>query len=345
MFDFEHPEYLTLLFILPVLILLYIAFHIHRKKAIRKLGDPQLIHLLIPDYSHFRNNLKFSIILFSIALIILALAGPRYGTKLTQVKQEGIDIIIALDISNSMLAEDIQPNRLERAKQELLRFFDKFKNDRIGLIVFAGEAYTQMPITNDYLSARMFLSGINTEMISRQGTAIADAIDLAVKSFNYNSNAGKAIVIISDGENHDGDVMGACKKAFNKDVRIFTIGMGSKQGVRIPLVNNAYQKDYRRDRDGNFIVTRLNEQMLKDIAAAVNGKYYHVGSSSAGMQSMIAELNKLSKTGSEAAAYSEYKEQFPGLIWMAIGLLILELVILERRNKWLRKMHIFDHKS
>ncbi len=342
MFGFEHSEYLYLLFILPVLLLLYIAFQIHRKKAIRKLGDPQLIAELIPEYSLFRNNLKLFLQLFSIALIILALAGPRYGTKLAQVKHEGIDIIIALDISNSMLAEDIRPNRLERAKQELSRLIDKFKNDRIGLIVFAGEAYTQMPITNDYLSARMFLSGITTEMASRQGTAIADAIDLGLRSFNYNSAAGKAIVIISDGENHDGNVMEACKKANSKGVRIFTIGMGSEQGVRIPLVHNVNTKDFQRDREGNFIITRLNQEMLKDIANAGKGKYYHVNTTNFGMQAMLAEMNKLNKADSNEPVYSEYKEQFSGLIWMSLVLLVLELIILERKNKWLQKIKIFD---
>jgi len=344
MFNFEHREYLMLLLVVPVLIALYTVFLFRRKKYIRTIGDPEIINSLIPDYSRFRNILKFSLLLLSVTLIILAIAGPRFGSKLTQVKHEGIDIIIALDVSNSMLAEDIKPNRLERAKQELSRLLDRLENDRVGLIVFAGNAYTQIPVTNDYLSAKMFLANISTEMVSRQGTAIGDAVELALRSFNPQSKAGKAILIISDGENHEGDVEDACKKAYEKGVRIYTIGMGLPQGVRIPAPgNNMYVRDYRRDRDGNFVITRLNEQMLKDIAEAGNGRYYRANSPDMGLNSMMAELNKMNKEGSRYTEYSEYEQQFPGVIWIALILLVLEFLLLERKNKWLRNIRVFNN--
>ncbi len=343
MFNFEHREYLMLLLVIPVLILVYAVYLVRRRKYIRKIGDPRIIEGLMPDYSAFRSHLKFILMLLSLTLVILAIAGPRFGSKLTQVKHEGIDIIIALDVSNSMLAEDIKPNRLERAKQELSRLLDKLENDRVGLIVFAGNAYTQVPVTNDYLSAKMFVSNISTQMVSRQGTAIGEAIELAIRSFNPQSKAGKAIVIISDGENHEGDVKAASEKAIEKGIRIYTIGMGLSQGVRIPeSSNNMYVKDYKRDRNGNFVITRLNEEMLKEIAENGNGRYYRASSPEIGLNSIMAELNRLNREGSETTEYTEYEHQFPALIWMALFLLILEFLLLDRKNKWLKNLRMFD---
>lgn len=344
MFNFEHIEYLWLLLVIPVLIILYAIHLVRRRKHIRKIGDPDIVISLIPDYSQFRNNLKFFMLMLTVALIIVALAGPRFGSKLTQVKSEGIDIIIALDVSNSMLAEDIKPNRLERARQELSRLLDRLENDRVGLIVFAGDAYTQIPITNDYLSAKLFLAGINTQMVSRQGTAIGEAIELAIRSFNPQSKAGKAIVIISDGENHEGNVNEACKKAAERGIKIYTIGMGLPQGTRIPADGNTmYVRDYRRDREGNFVITRLNEQMLKDIAGLADGKYYRANAPEMGLNSMLAELNRLNKEGSEYSEYSEYEEQFPLVIWTAVCFLVLEFLLLERKNKWLKNVKVFNN--
>jgi Ca-activated chloride channel family protein len=288
--------------------------------------------------------MKFFLLMFSLGLIIVAIAGPRFGSKLSEVKHEGIDIIIALDISNSMLAEDIKPNRLERAKQELSRLLDRLENDRIGMIVFAGDAYTQIPITNDYLSAKMFLSSINTEMISRQGTAIGSAIELAIRSFNPQSKAGRAMVIISDGENHEGDVLQACKKATEKGIKVFTIGMGSPQGVRIPLSTTPNNRDYRRDKEGNFIITRLNEQMLMEIASAGDGKYYRASMPDMGLSSMLSQFRSMKKAESEYKVYTEFEEQFQLIVWLVLGLIVFEFLLLERRNRWLKNIRIFDKK-
>lgn len=345
MLNFEHREYLLLALILPLLFGLYLLYHFIRNRDIKKIGNPEMLHSLISDYSFFRNFLKFMLLLLALLLIIIAISGPRFGSKLSEVKHEGIDIIFALDVSNSMLAEDIRPNRLERAKQELSRLLDKLENDRIGLIVFAGDAYTQIPITNDYLSAKMFLSGITPDMVSKQGTAIGSAIELAIRSFNPQSPAGKAIVIISDGENHEGGVTEAIKKAKEKGIRIFTVGMGLPQGVRIPVSNNQYNRDYRRDKEGNFVITKINEQMLMEIASAGEGKYYRASSPDMGMSSMLAALNKLNKSEAETKVYTEFDEKFPVMIWLALGLLVLEFFILERKNRWLKNINLFDKKN
>jgi Ca-activated chloride channel family protein len=342
MFRFEHTEYLMILLIVPLLAGLYIFQYFKRKRDLRLVGDPAIIATLMPEFSQFRRNLKAILMILAVILMILAISGPQFGSKLTEVKHEGIEIIIALDVSNSMMAEDIQPNRLERAKQELSKLMDKLDNDRLGLIVFAGDAYTQIPITNDYLSAKMFLSGINTNMVSRQGTAIGSAIELAVKSFSPVSKASKAIVIISDGENHEGDVQASCKEASEKGIKIFTIGMGLPEGARIPMNDDPYNKDFRRDKDGNFVVTRLNEQMLAEIADAGGGKYYRASTREIGLNSMLAQLRKLDKAEMEYKVYSEFEEQFPVFIWVALILLCLDYLILSRKNKWLRKIDLFS---
>jgi Ca-activated chloride channel homolog len=342
MFRFEHSDYLILLLIVPALAGIFIFQHFRRKRDLRKIGDPQLIASLMPEYSQFRRTLKSILMLAVVLLIIVAAAGPQFGSKLTKVKHQGIEIIVALDVSNSMMAEDIKPNRLERAKQELIKLMDKLQNDKFGLIVFAGDAYTEIPITNDYLSAKMFLAGINTNMVSRQGTAIGSAIDLAVKSFNPESKASKAIIIISDGENHEGDVMSACKMATDKGIKIFAIGMGLPDGVRIPVHENSYNLDFRRDKDGNFVITQLNEQMLTEIAEAGGGSYYRANSPGMGLNSMLAQLRRLDKAEMDYKIYSEYEEQFPIFIWIALGIFLLDFMILSRKNKWISKIKLFS---
>jgi Ca-activated chloride channel homolog len=344
MLSFEHKEYLLMLLIIPVLLGLYLLSKYLWKKNISEFGNPELVKSLMPEHSEFRRNLKFLILLLSVLLLTIALAGPRVGSKLTEVKREGIEIIVALDISNSMLAEDIKPNRLERAKQELSRLVDRLENDRIGLIVFAGDAYTQIPITNDFLSAKMFLSGINTNMVTRQGTAIGAAIELSIKSFDMQSQTGKAIIIISDGENHEEGVMGACKAASEKGIKIFTVGMGTPTGVRIPVNSDPYNKDYHRDSDGNFVITRLNEQMLMEVAAAAGGKYYRANAPNLGLNNVLAELNKLNKTEIDYKVYTDYEEQFPVFVWGAFLLLCLDLLILDRKNKWLKGFRLLEKK-
>ena len=341
MFRFEHTEYLWALMVLPLLAGLYGYRYFRRRSDLKKIGNPVIITSLMPDYSSFRRKVKAILLIAVFALLVLAIAGPQFGSKLREVKHEGIEIMVALDVSNSMLAEDIKPNRLERAKQELSRLMDKLENDRVGLIVFAGDAYTQIPITNDYLSAKMFLAGINTSMVSRQGTDIGSAIELAIRSFGQKTTASRAIIIISDGENHEGNVKQACEKAAESGIRIYTIGMGLPQGVRIPLNENEYNRDFRRDNDGNFVVTRLNEQMLADIAAAGGGKYYRANSPNMGLGYLLSHLDQLDKVEMEYRVYTEFEEQFPVLVWIAFGLLVFEFILIDRKNRWFR-IRLFD---
>ena len=341
MFRFAHSEFLYLLFGIPVLILIYVVAYQIKKKAIRKFGNISVISQLMPDVSYIRPHLKFIILIFALITLILAIAGPQFGSKLKELKRKGIEIIIALDISNSMLAEDIKPNRLERAKQAILRLLDQLENDRIGLIVFAGDAYTQVPITSDYTGARMFLSNINTDIVTRQGTAIGKALRLAGNSFTQDAESNKAIIIISDGENHEGDAVQEAEQAHEKGIKVYSIGMGSPDGSPIPVKGAYNQKEFLKDRQGNVVTSKLNTQMLSQIAMAGGGKYYHATSTNVGLNKLFGDLNKLEKVEIEARVYSEYEEQFPALVWLALGLIILDFIILEKKNKWLKDIKIF----
>ena len=345
MFRFAHNEFLYFLAGIPVLMLVYIITYHFKKNSIKKFGKLSVISQLMPDVSYLRPHLKFIILTSALVILIFAIAGPQFGSKLKEVKRKGIEIIIALDISNSMLAEDIKPNRLERAKQAILRLLDQLENDRIGLIVFAGDAYTQVPITSDYTGARMFLNNINTDIISRQGTAIGKAIRLAGNSFTQNAEANKAIIIISDGENHEGDAIQEAEQADEKGIKVYSIGMGSKGGSPIPYKGAYNQKEFLKDRQGNVVTSKLNTKMLSQIAMAGGGKYYHATSTNVGLNKLFNDLDKLNKVEIEAKIYSEYEEQFPALIWLALGLIILDFIILERKNKWLKNIKIFNVKE
>ncbi len=344
MFRFAHSEFLYLLAGIPVLIALYIVTVYLRKKSIKKFGNLSVISELMPEISYARPHLKFIIIILALSVLIFALARPQFGSRLREVKRKGIELIIALDISNSMLAEDIQPNRLERAKQAILRLLDQLENDRIGLVVFAGDAYIQVPITTDYASVRMFLNNINTDIVSRQGTAIGKAIRLANHSFTQDTEANKAIVIISDGENHEGDAIQAAEQANDKGIKVYTIAMGSPDGAPIPMRADKYQKGFLKDREGNVVTSKMNPRMLSQISAAGGGKFYHATSTNVGLSKLFNELNKLNKTDIDTRVYSEYEEQFPAIVWIALGLIILDFLILEKRNKWLKNINIFKIK-
>jgi Ca-activated chloride channel family protein len=329
---------------IPVLIIIYIVAYQIKKKSIRKFGNPAVVSQLMPDISGLRAHLKFIIFTLALITLIFALSGPQFGSRLKEIKRKGIEIIIALDISNSMRAEDIKPDRLERSRQAILRLLDQLENDRIGLIVFAGDAYTQVPITTDYDGTRMFLNNINTDIVSRQGTAIDKAIRLASVSFTQDAEANKAIIIISDGENHEGDAIQAAEEANEKGIKVYTIGMGSHEGAPIPIKDAYYQQEFLKDRQGNVVTTKLNSKMLTQIAVAGGGKYYHATSTNVGLNKLFSDLDKLDKVEIESKVYSEYEEQFPVLVWIALGLIILDFLILERKNKWLKNIKIYKLK-
>jgi len=338
MFRFANPDFLYLLFILPVIVMFYIYSLFARRKTIKKYGNPQLLSELMPEVSTKRQNLKFWLLFGAITIVIFVISGPQFGSKLETVKRQGVEIMICLDVSNSMLAEDVSPNRLERAKQMLSRLTDGFTDDKVGLIVFAGDAFTQLPITSDYISAKMFMSSINPSMVSTQGTAIGSAINLALRSFTPSETTDKTIIIITDGENHEGDAIRVAQNAAERNIRVNVVGIGLPQGAPIPIGNN----DFMRDREGSVVISRLNEQMGQEIAAAGKGIYVRADNTNSALRALRSELDKMNATEMDSKAYTAYDEQFQTLAWFVLVLLVLEFLIMERQNRIFRKVKLFS---
>ena len=343
MFRFGNIEYLWGLLIIPLLTVIFIGSRISRKKALRRYGNEAILQELMPYSSKNRPVFKFIVLMLVLAFFITGMARPQFGSKLKKVKREGVELIIALDVSNSMMAEDIQPNRLERAVRAISRLIDKLKDDKIGLIVFAGDAYTQLPITSDYNSAKLFLNSVNTQIVPKQGTAIGAAVNLAVRSFSPNGVANKAIVVITDGENHEDDPISAAKSAIDNGIVVHAIGMGLPQGSPIPILVNG-QKDYMKDRSGNVVITKLDETMLEKIAAAGNGIYVRANNTEIGLNTLFDEINKMEKEEMESRIYSEYDDQFQYLFAAGLLLILFEFIILERKNKYLKNIKLFSAK-
>ena len=338
MFRFADPNVLYLLIILPFVAIFYFYSNYRRTKRLRKYGDPELLSMLMPEASAHRPVFKFWVLWIALGLSIVMLARPQFGTRLEKVKRSGIETIIALDISNSMLAEDVVPSRLEKAKSLISRLVSNFNDDKVGLIVFAGDAFTQLPITSVYISAKMFLESITPSLISSQGTNIGEAIRLAIKSFTPQEKVGRAIIVITDGENHEGGAVEAAKEAASKGMKVFVLGIGSPDGSPIPLEGS---NDYRKDNQGNVIVTRLNEQMCREVAQAGNGVYIRVDNSSSAQSLLQKEIDKLTKSDLESTVYSNYNEQFPALAWIIIVLLIIEVVVLDKKNPLFKNIKLF----
>ena len=339
MFRFANPDFLYLFFLLPVLVAVYLYYNHRRRQNIRKYGDPALLKELMPTVSKYRPDVKFWLTFAALALTIFMLARPQFGSKMETVKRSGVEAVIALDISNSMLAEDVTPSRLEKAKKLISRLVDTFNNDKVGMIVFAGEAFTQLPITSDYISAKMFLESINPSLITTQGTDIGAAIRLAMKSFTPNDGVGRAIVVITDGENHEGGALEAAKEAAEKNMQVFILGIGSPDGSPIPVERG--RNDFRKDKDGNVIVTRLNEQMCQEIAKAGNGVYIRVDNSNSAEKILNEEISKLAKTDVESQVFTDFDEQFQALAWLVLILLVVEMLILERKNPLFKNIRLF----
>lgn len=339
MFRFANTYILYFLLVIPVLIgLFWLAVYL-KKKSLKKFGDLAIIQQLFPDASKLRPFVKFCLAVFALSCIILALAQPQFGSKLENVRREGIEIMIALDVSNSMLAEDIKPNRIEASKRAISKLVEKLKNDKIGLIVFAGDAYTQLPITTDYGAAKMFLSTVNTNFVPKQGTAIGSAIKLAEESFSKEKNKSKVVIIISDGENHEDDAVKAATDASQKGIVIHTIGMGLPQGAPIPVSEN--NSDYKKDNSGGIVVSKLNEVMLQQIASAGNGMYVRANNSKTGLEKIYEEINKMSKDLIDSKTYSDYDDRYQYLAGLALLLLLIDFVIMERKNRILSKINLF----
>jgi len=340
LFRFANPEYLYLLLLLPLLILIWTLNEYRKRQAMKRFGNIELIKRLIPELSRIRPALKFIFMLVAIFLSIIMLTRPQFGSKLEEVKRQGVEVILALDVSNSMLAEDIQPNRLERAKQAISRLVESLDNDKIGLIVFAGDAYTQIPVTTDYISAKMFLSAISPDMVPKQGTAIGSAIDLGMRSFSPGTGRSKAIVILTDGENHEDDPMAKAKEAAAVGIVVHTIGIGSTEGVPLMVTSNG-KKDYLKDPDGNTVISKLDENILKEIAVAGNGRYVRANNSNIGLDQIYNEIKKMKKQDLEGKMYTEYNDQFQIFAGAALLLLLIEFMIMERKNRKLSNLRIF----
>lgn len=342
MFRFAHPEYLFLLLLIPVLIAVFIYTGIQKRRKIKQFGNPELLAQLMPNVSVIRPRVKFYLQLTAIFFIVVVLAQPQFGTKMETVKRQGIEVMIALDVSNSMMAQDIQPSRLDKAKQVLSKLVDGMDNDKIGLVVFAGDAYTQLPITVDYVSAKMFLSSISPKLVPRQGTAIGSAIDLCIKSFGTKGEAGRAIIVITDGENHEDDAVGAAKLAAENDIAVHVIGMGKPDGAPIPVPGTM---SFWKDKEGNVVVSKLNEEMCKDIAAAGKGVYVRADNTNGAFKVVSKELDKLAKSDIKTSVFSDYNEQFQSFALLALLLLLIDFFVFDRQNKRLSKFRIFDLKE
>ena len=343
MFKFENYIFFYAFIALPVMLGIFIWYWFSLKRKIKKLGEFELTKSLIPDVSKTKKVVKFILFIFGISGLILALCNLQSGNKMEEVKREGADIIVCLDVSNSMLAQDLSPNRLERAKFALEKMIDKLQGDRLGIIVFAGEAYVQLPITTDYSAAKLFLGGINTQMVPTQGTNIGAAIRKALESFGKDDGKNKTIVVITDGENHEPEAIEAAEEAAKANIMINTIGIGSESGVPIPLVTNGIIGGYRKDKDGNTIVTKLDKTLLQELAGKTNGIYVQATNADIGLDAILDKLSTLDKKAIDSKMYTDYEDQFQWFLALALIFLTLEFFISERVSNWLRKLNLFKH--
>lgn len=340
MFRFAHTYYFYLAALIPVFTALLVLFLLWKRRTLDRYGDRVVIGQLMPEYSSVKSTLKFVLVMLAMLSLIFALANPQTGSRLEKVKRKGIDLMICLDVSNSMLAQDIKPDRLERAKQSISRLIDNLDGDRIGIIVFAGKAYTQLPITTDYAAAKMFTSTINTNIVAVQGTALADAIELASNSFGE-SKRNRAMIIITDGEDHQGNTLEQAEAAVQKGIAIYTIGMGLPEGVPIPQYNGNVMTGYKKDRDGQTVMTRLDETLLQQIASLGKGMYVRANNSETGLNKILDDINKIQKTEIEEKQFSDYETRFQYFVGLALILLILDLFVFERKTSWLKRIKPF----
>ena len=340
MFRFDDPIYLWMLLLVPVLMILRLIAWRQRKKKLRKFGDMELLKQLMPDVSTYRPGLKFGLMLAAFTLLVLLLARPQMGSKVSHEKRHGIEIVIALDISNSMLAEDVVPSRLTKSKMMVEDLVDHFINDKVGLVVFAGDAFVQLPITSDYVSAKMFLQSTEPSLIQEQGTNIARAIDVSMKSFTQQEEVGRAIVLITDGEDHEGRALEAAQAVSKKGINVFILGVGSTKGAPIPTSEGGYLTDAKHQ----TVLSALNEQMCQAVAKAGGGTYIHVDNTNDAQEKLNEELAKLQKGETDSVVYSQYNEQFQAFALLAILLLIIEVCVLDVKNPLLRRFNLFKRK-
>ena len=343
---FEHPEYLYWLVVILVLIIIYILIRIRQDRNFKKFADVGMRGYLVPQRSGRRDVFKFVVFLLALAFFIVGLANLQSGSKMEEVKREGIDLYIAVDVSNSMDAQDIVPSRLDRSKQAINKLISELQGDRLGVIIFADKAFVQLPITTDYAAAKMFLASVNTSSVASQGTAIGEAINLAMKSFADDTRS-KAIIIISDGEDHENEAaLEAAAEAAKKGIKIYTIGMGLPDGAPIPVYNQYGQMTgYKKDKNGNTVVTRLDEDMLRRIAEAGGGLYVRANNSNVGLEKIYDDISKLDKTEIETQVFTDYEDQFQWFVGPGIILLLVWIFMSSGKREWENKFNIFERKG
>jgi len=344
MIKFEDITFLYYLAAIPVFFILFYVMVLQRKSRIKKMGESHLIKRLTPERPVQKLWVKFTLYSLIYAMIILALANPQIGSKLEKVERKGVDLMIALDVSNSMLAQDIKPNRLARAKRAISKLVDQLQGDRIGIVVFAGHAYVQLPITSDYSAAKLFINTIDTDVVPTQGTSIGQAISLSMEAFN-DSKHEKAIIVITDGEDHDDDPVSVAEAAAEKGVSVYTIGIGLPEGAPIPVFSNGQQTGFKKDLNGKTVVTKLDEITLQKVAAAGKGIYVRANNTTAGLKDVFQRINKMEKQKYETKEFSDYEDRFQYLVALAIFFLIIEFLMSDKKSKWSGKFNIFESKT
>ena len=342
MYQLDEKIWFWALVIIPVLLLFFLALQLWKHKTQKKFAEANMLKKLSPDKSTFKSVLKIALLCLAFLCFILALVNPKIGTKLETVKREGVDIVFAIDVSKSMLAEDIAPNRLEKAKQLVTQIINNLASDRVGIIAYAGKAFPQLPITTDYASAKMFLSNMNTDMLSSQGTAINEAINLSKTYFDNDEQTNRVLIIISDGEDHSEAATDVAEEASTEGIRIFTIGVGDAKGSPIPIKRNGVVVSYKKDNQGETVITKLNEETLKAIADKANGAYINGKITNDVVENIREILNKMDKTEFEAKQFADFKDQFQWFLGLGIVFLFLDMFLLERKTAWLKKLNLFN---
>ena len=345
MYQLEQPIYFYLLFAIPVVIVLFMLVLLWRKSTQRKFANATLIKKLSPNKSVFKPILKVLIVCLALACLSFALVNPKIGTKLETVKREGVDLVFALDVSKSMLAEDIAPNRLDKSKQLITQIVNSLGGDRVGIIGYAGSAFPQVPITTDFSSTKLFLNGMNTDMVSSQGTAINEAIRMAQTYFDDEEQTNRVLIIVSDGEDHEGNSIAIAEDAAALGIRIFTIGVGTEKGGPIPIKRNGILQHYKRDQNNQQVITRLDDEKLKDIAAEANGQYIDGTNTKEVVETVRAILNGMDKKEFDAKQFTDFKDQFQWFLAGALFLLLVDVFLLERKTAWVNKLNLFNEKG
>lgn len=346
MIQLDEKIYFTLFFIIPIMILLFAVVQLWKKRTQRKFAEISLLKRITPSKSNYKATLKLIFLLFGLSFLILGLVNPKIGTKLETVKREGVDIVFAVDVSKSMLAEDIAPNRLEKAKRLVSEIINQLASDRIGIIAYAGQAFPQLPITTDYGAAKMFLQSMTTDMLSSQGTAISEAIELASTYYDDEEQTNRVLFIVSDGEDHsESSILDAVDMAVEEGIKLFTIGVGKSKGGPIPIKRNGVVESLKKDSQGEVVITKLNEEILEDIADRGNGEYINGANTEEAVEYIKEQLDQMDKKEFEAKQFAEYKDQFQWFLGIGLLFLFLDVFLLDRKTQWLKRLNLFNERE